>query len=151
MGWGVHHEVVGASGLAHPDALLLERQLGMILAKRELARSSQKVDEHVPVEVTDEPARCLVDGDRNVPRVDPGVRLPPILSGRELGRTRPWKRASDSCANRYVDVFARVHCDPRSRRPDAAFGSGFGSAECARNASTTRWSAPPDGWGEPHP
>jgi hypothetical protein len=57
----------------------------MVVTEREHARSGQEVDEDVPVEITDEAAPCLVDRDRDVPRVDPCVRLEPILPDQELG------------------------------------------------------------------
>ena len=79
-------------------------QLWVVVTEREHARSGQEVDEDVPVEITDEAAPCLVNRDRDVPRVDPGVGLAPILPEQEFGRARPGKRAGDAGANGYIEV-----------------------------------------------
>ena len=51
-------------------------QIGVIVPQRKHTGSGEKVDEDIAVDVRDKAAGGLGDGDRQMPRIGPGVRLP---------------------------------------------------------------------------
>ena len=61
-------------------------QIGVIVPQRKHTGSGEKVDEDIAVDVRDKAAGGLGDGDRQMPRIGPGVGLPPSLPGQQLGR-----------------------------------------------------------------
>jgi hypothetical protein len=99
----------------HEATQLLGRrsdQLGVVVAQRQDPRPGEEVDEDVAVDVTQEAALGLVDGDREVPTVDAGVRLAPLLAGEQGRRAGTRQLAADGRARGGAEIVEQGHAVP---------------------------------------
>ena len=71
-------------------------QIGVIVPQREHTGSGEKVDEDIAVDIHGKAAGGRGDGDRQMPRIGPGVGLPPSLPGQQLGRAGSGQVTTDA-------------------------------------------------------